>query len=99
AAAAREFLALGFHISFSGILTFKNAATVREAAAIVPADRLLAETDAPYLAPEPYRGQRNEPAFVARTFEVLARLRNCDRDTMATQIAANAARIFRIDAA
>jgi TatD DNase family protein len=96
AAAAREFLALGFHISFSGIVTFKSAATLREAAMIVPGDRLLAETDAPYLAPEPYRGKRNEPAFVARTFEVLARLRNCDRDAMAAQIAANAARVFQI---
>ena len=94
-AAAREFLAIGFHISFSGILTFKSAATVREAAAVVPDDRLLAETDAPYLAPEPYRGKRNEPAFVARTFEVLARVRNCDQDAMAAQIAANAARVFR----
>jgi TatD DNase family protein len=96
AGAAREFLALGFHISFSGILTFKNAATVREAALIVPADRLMAETDAPYLAPEPYRGKRNEPAFVARTFEVLARLRGCDPDAMAVQIVANASRLFQI---
>jgi TatD DNase family protein len=96
AEAAREFLALGFHISFSGILTFKSAATVRNAALIVPAERLLAETDAPYLAPEPYRGKRNEPAFVARTFEVLGRLRNCDREAMAAQIATNAARIFAI---
>ncbi len=95
-AAAREFLALGFHISFSGILTFKSAATLREAAPIVPAERLLAETDAPYLAPEPYRGKRNEPAFVARTFEVLARLRNCDCDAMAAQIAANASHLFQI---
>ena len=86
AAAAREFLALGFHISFSGILTFKSAATLREAAPIVPAERLLAETDAPYLAPEPYRGKRNEPAFVARTFEVLAHLRDCDRDVMAAHL-------------
>lgn len=98
-AAAREFLALGFHISFSGILTFKSAATLREAAPIIPDDRLLAETDAPYLAPEPYRGKRNEPAFIARTFEMLARLRNCDHDAMAAQIAANAARLFRIAAA
>jgi TatD DNase family protein len=96
AAAAREFLALGFHISFSGILTFKSAETLREAAPIVPAERLLAETDAPYLAPEPYRGKRNEPAFVARTFEVLAHLRDCDRDVMAAQIAANASRLFQI---
>jgi TatD DNase family protein len=96
AAAAREFLALGFHISFSGIVTFKSAATLREAAPIVPADRLLAETDAPFLAPEPYRGKRNEPAFVARTFEVLAQLRNVDCDSMADQIATNAARVFQL---
>jgi TatD DNase family protein len=94
--AAREFLALGFHISFSGIVTFKSAASLREAAPIVPADRLLAETDAPFLAPEPYRGKRNEPAFVARTYEVLARLRSVDCDTMASQIAANAARVFGV---
>src|SRR5271170_3526241 len=94
--AAREFVALGFHISFSGIVTFKSAASLREAAPIVPADRLLAETDAPFLAPEPYRGKRNEPAFVARTFEVLARLRNCDREAIAAQIAANAARVFNV---
>jgi TatD DNase family protein len=99
AAAAREFLALGFHISFSGIVTFKNAATLREAASIVPDERLLAETDAPFLAPEPYRGKRNEPAFIARTFEVLARLRNVDRDALGAQIAANAARLFQIPAA
>lgn len=96
AAAAHEFLALGFYISFSGIVTFKNAAALRAAAPIVPADRLLAETDAPFLAPEPYRGKRNEPAFVARTFETLARLRGCDPGAMAAQIAANARRIFRI---
>jgi TatD DNase family protein len=95
-AAAGEFLALGFHISFSGIVTFKNAATLREAVSVVPDDRLLAETDAPFLAPEPYRGKRNEPAFVARTFEVLARLRNAGREALAAQIAANAARLFRI---
>jgi TatD DNase family protein len=99
AAAAREFLALGFHISFSGIVTFKSAATLREAVPIVPDDRLLAETDAPFLAPEPYRGKRNEPAFVARTFEVLARLRNVDCDALSAQIATNAARLFQIPAA
>jgi TatD DNase family protein len=98
-AAAREFLALGFHISFSGIVTFKSAATLREAVSIVPDDRLLAETDAPFLAPEPYRGKRNEPAFVARTFEVLARLRNADCDVLSIQIAANAARLFQIPSA
>ncbi|HEX3409892.1 MAG TPA: TatD family hydrolase [Candidatus Binataceae bacterium] len=96
AEAAREFLALGFYISFSGIVTFKSATTLRESAVMVPDDRLLAETDAPYLAPEPYRGKTNEPAFVARTFEVLARVRNCDREVMTAQIMVNAGRIFRL---
>jgi len=96
AAAAREFLAIGFYISFSGIVTFKSAATLREAVPVVPAERLLAETDAPYLAPEPYRGKVNEPAFIARTFDVLARLRNCDRDALAARIVANTARIFNL---
>jgi len=70
--AAREFLALGMCISFSGIITFKNSASVRAAASIVPDDRVMVETDAPYLAPEPYRGTRNEPAYVTRTLEMLA---------------------------
>lgn len=95
-AAACEFLTLGFYISFSGIVTFKSAATLREAASVVPEGRLLAETDAPYLAPEPYRGKINEPAFVARTFELLARVRGCDRDAQAAQIAANAVRLFQL---
>jgi TatD DNase family protein len=95
-AAAREFLALGFYISFSGILTFKNAAAVREAARIVPNDRVMIETDSPYLAPEPLRGKRNEPAFVARTFDVLARVRNADRAALAQNIFDNASRLFRI---
>jgi len=93
-AAAREFLALGFYISFSGILTFKNAAPIREAARIVPNDRVLVETDAPYLAPEPYRGRRNEPAYVVRTLEILAKLRDVDARALGSQIMANSARIF-----
>lgn len=72
---ARAYLDLGHHLSFSGILTFKNADPIRAAARFAPADRLLVETDAPYLAPIPYRGQRNEPAYVARTLLVLAELR------------------------
>jgi TatD DNase family protein len=72
---ARKALDLGFHISFSGIVTFRRAENVREAAQLVPADRLLAETDAPYLAPVPYRGKRNEPSWVARVIEVLAEVR------------------------
>jgi TatD DNase family protein len=94
--AAREFLALGFRISFSGIITFKNSAPIREAASIVPDDRVMVETDAPYLAPEPYRGKRNEPAYVNRTLEALANLRGIDSATLGAQVIANAARLFRL---
>jgi len=94
--AAREFLALGLCVSFSGIITFKNSASVREAASIVPDDRVMVETDAPYLAPEPYRGMRNEPAYVARTLEMLANLRRVDAAALGAQMIANAARLFRL---
>jgi len=94
--AAREFLRLGFYISFSGIVTFRNAADVRNAALLVPEDRVMVETDAPYLAPEPYRGKRNEPAYVARTLEVLARVRGVSAETLAAATAANARRLFGI---
>lgn len=71
-ALARTGVELGGYVSFSGILTFKNSADIREVAKIVPHDRLLVETDAPYLAPMPHRGQRNEPSFVAHTAAMLA---------------------------
>ena len=74
-AVARAALDLGFFISFSGILTFKNAATIQEAATMAPADRILVETDAPYLAPIPYRGKSNEPSYVMHTAQKLAELR------------------------
>lgn len=80
AAFARRALDLGFHVSFSGIVTFRNAAAIREAAAIVPPDRLLAETDSPYLSPVPYRGRRNEPARVAQVMDALAAVRGVGRD-------------------
>lgn len=69
---------MGFHLSFSGIITFPNAQNVREAARLAPAGRLLVETDAPYLAPDPHRGKRNEPAFVAYTAARLAALRGVE---------------------
>ena len=94
--AAREFVELGFCISFSGILTFRNAEKIRLAAPVVPDDRVMVETDAPYLAPEPYRGQRNEPAFVVKTFEALARARGRDPTILSAQVVANAARLFRL---
>jgi TatD DNase family protein len=94
AVSARAFLDLGFHISFSGIVTFRNAAQVREAALLVPLDRVMIETDAPYLAPEPFRGQRNEPAFVVRTLEVLAQLRGMQPRLLAEATSENARRLF-----
>jgi len=72
---AREALDLGFHLSFGGVLTFPKAEAVRAAARITPADRLLVETDCPYLAPVPYRGKRNEPAYVVETVKRLAEVR------------------------
>jgi len=76
---AREALALGFHISVSGIITFKKAESLRATIVDVPLERLLVETDAPYLAPVPYRGKRNEPAYVVHTAKVVAGIKNVDR--------------------
>ena len=80
---AREALALGFHLAFGGVLTFPKADAVREAARITPEDRLLLETDCPYLAPAPHRGQRNEPAFVIDVARRLAEVRGCTLDEIA----------------
>ena len=91
---ARRALALGGYISFSGIITFKNAEEIREVASFVPADRYLVETDAPYLAPIPHRGQSNEPAFVRHTAERLAKVRGIDLETLGAQTTANFARLF-----
>jgi len=96
AASARAYLDLDFHISFSGIVTFKNAEALREAARIVPADRLMVETDAPFLAPEPYRGRRNEPALVVRTAAVLAAVRGETLETVAERTCANTRRLFHL---
>src|SRR5262249_30327623 len=87
-------LSLGFYISFSGILTFKNSHELRDIAKTVPMDRLLVETDAPYLAPVPYRGKRNEPAFVAATAQKLAEIKGVPIDRIATETSANALRLF-----
>jgi TatD DNase family protein len=86
---ARLALDLGFWISFSGILTFPRATDLRDVAAFVPPDRLLVETDAPYLAPVPHRGARNEPAWVVETLACLAGLHGRTREEMAGQVAAN----------
>jgi TatD DNase family protein len=94
---ARRFLDWGFLISFAGNLTFKNAENLREAARQVPLDRLLSETDSPYLAPAPYRGKRNEPAWVVETTRALAALRNLSGEEMGEHTAGNFARFFRLD--
>jgi TatD DNase family protein len=88
-------VALGGYISFSGIVTFKNSAELREIAAGVPHDRLLVETDAPYLAPVPHRGKRNEPAFVAHTAKVLAETIGVTGDEIATLTTDNFFRLFK----
>jgi len=91
---ARRGVALGLYVSFSGILTFKNSDALRAIAAEVPEDRLLVETDAPYLAPVPHRGRTNEPAFVAETAKVLARVRGWSEDEVARRTTENFARLF-----
>jgi TatD DNase family protein len=93
-AMAREALDLGFHLSFAGIVTFPRADSLREAARITPADRLLAETDSPYLAPVPYRGKRNEPAHVARIYQALADIRGVPVADLVRQVAANFEAVF-----
>ncbi|MGB3692941.1 MAG: TatD family hydrolase [Spirulinaceae cyanobacterium] len=90
------FLDLGFYISFSGIITFKNAKQVQESAQQVPSDRLLVETDCPFLAPVPRRGKRNEPALVRYVAEYLAQLRQVSLETLANQTTANACELFGI---
>lgn len=80
---AEQALSLGFHLSFGGVVTFKTAETMREAARITPDDRLLIETDSPYLAPVPHRGKRNEPAFMAETVRKLAEVRGTTPERIA----------------
>ena len=91
---ARAALDLGFYISFSGILTFKTAEDLRQVATRVPPDRLLIETDAPYLAPIPHRGKPNEPRYVAHVAECIAGLRGMEVDEVATLTGENFSRLF-----
>ncbi len=94
--AARAAMDLGFYISFSGIVTFKNARSLREVAKQVPLDRMLVETDSPYLAPVPYRGKTNEPALVRYVAEEIARLRGVDVAEVASHTTRNFFHLFRI---
>ncbi len=85
---------LGFHISFSGILTFKNAAIIKEVARNIPLEKILIETDSPYLAPTPHRGKTNQPAFVKHVAEEIARLRNISLDEVGTATSQNFKHLF-----
>ena len=85
---------MGLYVSFAGMLTYKNAEAVRATAAIVPLDRVLVETDSPYLAPMPHRGKRNEPAFVVHMAEALANVLGVESAVLAEQTTRNARRLF-----
>ena len=93
---AFECLELGLLISFTGILTFKNAGPLRDVAKKVPLDRVMLETDAPYLAPVPYRGKRNEPAFIPHIAEVLAQIKSVPVEEIARVTTTNARQMFRL---
>lgn len=93
---AKQILDLGWMISFSGIITFKNANHIREVAQFVPNDRILIETDAPYLAPEPYRGKSNEPAFVSYVGKYIAQLKGIDEMQFAEITTSNFCRLMNV---
>lgn len=93
------FLDLGLYISFSGIVTFKNATEIQKSAVMVPSDRLLIETDCPFLAPVPKRGKRNEPAYVRHVAECIARLRGVSLEDLAAQTTKNACQLFGLSQA
>ena len=93
----KQFLDLGFYISFSGIVTFTKAYEIHECAKIVPSNRYLIETDAPFLAPVPHRGKRNEPAFVENVAMSLADLRSCELKNIAEESSRNAEDLFKFD--
>jgi TatD DNase family protein len=93
---ARRCLDLGFYISLAGPVTYKNARALPEVARFVPEDRLVVETDCPYLPPTPHRGKRNEPAYVALTAACVAKLRGADPEALCDALTANAAKLFRI---
>ena len=95
---AEAAIELGFLISFSGVVTFKNANDLRETAQHLPLDKLLVETDSPFLAPVPYRGRRNEPAYVVETARAIAELRGIDVEDFARVTSGNFARLFRLPA-
>ncbi len=97
AKAARQYLEMGFYISIPGVVTFNKAQVLREVVKGLPADKLLLETDAPFLAPVPHRGKRNEPAYVQYTAAACAEIRKQDISELAATTTANACRVFNLD--
>jgi TatD DNase family protein len=95
-ATAQAAMALGFYISFSGIVTFKNAKELKEVAKAIPLDRILVETDSPYLAPVPYRGKTNQPGYTRYVAEEIARLKDLPLETVAEATTANFKRLFKL---
>ncbi|MDN8540712.1 metal-dependent hydrolase [Erwinia sp. ACCC 02193] len=93
---AEKLLDMGFYISFSGIATFRNAETIREAARYVPLDRMLVETDSPYLAPVPYRGKENQPAYTRDVADYMAVVKGVSIETLAEATTANFSRLFHV---
>jgi TatD DNase family protein len=94
-AVARAALDMGFYVSFSGIITFRNATELRDVARFVPMDRCLIETDSPYLAPTPFRGRTNNPSYVPLIAEQMAQLKECSVDAVAEATSANFERLFK----
>ena len=94
---ARKFLDLGFYLSIPGVVTFKTATEIQEAAAFIPLERMVVETDGPFLAPEPWRGKRNEPAYTLYTAEKIAQLKGISLDEVARQTSKNIAALFKIN--
>ncbi len=94
---AAALLDLGFYISFSGIITFRNAEQLRDVVRYVPLDRLLIETDSPYLAPVPYRGKENQPAYVREVAQCIAMLKSVSLETLAQATSSNFCRLFQLD--
>ena len=93
---ARQLVDLGWYIGFTGVLTFKNARKAVETAESIPLDRIVLETDCPYMAPEPFRGKRNDPGYLPKMAEKLAQIRGISTEEAITATTANAKRLYRI---
>ncbi|MBC7087836.1 MAG: TatD family hydrolase [Tissierellales bacterium] len=93
---AKEYIKLGFYIAIGGVVTFKNARVTKEVAQFIPLENLLIETDCPYLAPEPFRGKRNEPKYIKYTAEEIAKIKEIDLEEIAYSTSANAKKLFGI---